>query len=286
MLWTTARFDIDLTVPRIMGIVNLTPDSFSDGGQWADSGDALRHCETLVAEGADILDLGAESTRPGAAEVPAEEEWRRLEPVLRGAIGLGKPISVDTRKAEVMQRSLELGADAINDVSALRGAGALSLLASHPRAGVCLMHMQNDPVSMQAAPAYADVVQEVLGFLAHRVAACLSAGMAPDRLVIDPGIGFGKTVEHNLALMRRQRELLALRCPLLVGWSRKSTIGHLTGRAAGDRVVGSVVAAVAALAGGARIVRVHDVAATRDAIRVAEAAGLIEPMPAPDNTRS
>jgi dihydropteroate synthase len=275
MRWTTTRFELDLSMPRLMGIVNLTPDSFSDGGQFETTDHALRHCETLLAEGADILDLGAESSRPGATAVAADDEWSRLEPVLRHAVTLGKPISVDTRKPEVMERALDLGADIINDVMALRAPGALELLARHPRAGVCLMHMQNDPATMQAQPDYQDVVHEVMGFLAQRVAACLSVGMAPDRIVIDPGIGFGKTVEHNLALLQRQRELLALRCPLLVGWSRKSTIGHLTGRPAGERMVGSVVAAVAALAAGARIVRVHDVAATADAVRVAMAAGLI-----------
>jgi dihydropteroate synthase len=282
MHWTTARFTIDLARPQLMAIVNLTPDSFSDGGRLADVDAAVRRCEGLITEGADILDLGAESTRPGAPPVTVDEEWRRLEPVLQASLSFGVPVSVDTRKAEVMRRALALGADIINDVAALRDEGALSALASHPRAGVCLMHMLSDPTTMQVAPAYDDVVDAVGSFLRERVAACVHGGIDADRIAIDPGIGFGKTPANNLELLRRQSALLSIGRPLLVGWSRKSTLGVLTGRSVGERLVASVVAAVAALAAGARIVRVHDVAATRDAVLVAAAAGLI---PAPNGLK-
>ncbi len=266
MRWQTTRFDIDLAQPRVMGIVNLTPDSFSDGGR---HGDGRVRCEQLVAEGAEILDLGAESTRPGAKPVPADEEWRRLEPVLRHALTLGVPVSVDTMKPEVMRRALGLGADILNDVAALRAPGALEAVAAHPRAGVCLMHMQGEPRSMQRSPAYADVVAEVAAFLRERVHVASDAGIAAARIVVDPGIGFGKTPEHNLALLRRQAELIAaVGVPLLVGWSRKSTLGALTGRAVGERLAASVAAALLAVERGARIVRVHDVAASVDALRV------------------
>jgi dihydropteroate synthase len=275
MHWITSRYTVDLASPKVMGIINLTPDSFSDGGLRADLSAAVRHAEALVAEGADILDLGAESTRPGAHPVPADEEWRRLEPVLKAATAFGVPLSVDTRKAEVMKRALDAGADIVNDVAALREAGALDVLAGHPRAGICLMHMQLDPATMQRSPQYGDVVQEVRDFLQQRVEACRAAGIAAERIVVDPGIGFGKTAEHNLELLRRQRELTVLGRPLLVGWSRKSTLGVVTGRPVEQRLAASVTAAVAAIVSGARIVRVHDVAATRDAMAVAASAGLI-----------
>ena len=266
MLWQTSRFAIDLTWPQVMGIVNVTPDSFSDGGHHADAVSAIAHCDALLREGAQILDIGGESTRPGARTPSAEEELQRVLPVLRHAVTLGLPVSVDTSQPLVMRAALDLGVDIVNDVRALRREGALDVLAAHASAGVCLMHMQGEPGSMQATPQYADVVAEVAGFLAERRNVLCARGIAANRIVLDPGIGFGKTVAHNLALLRRQRELLALGAPLLVGWSRKSTLGALTGRAVNERQAASVAAAVLAVQRGARIVRVHDVAATVDAL--------------------
>ncbi|MEO6033177.1 MAG: dihydropteroate synthase [Burkholderiaceae bacterium] len=273
-VWQTTRFRIDLTRARVMGIVNVTPDSFSDGGQHASTRSALACCERLLAEGADLLDIGGESTRPGAPPLPLEIELARVLPVLRGALSLGCPVSVDTTKPEVMARALALGADVINDIHALRTPGALDEVAAHPTCGVCLMHMHGTPQSMQHAPAYGDVVAEVVAFLRERASALQARGVAAARIVIDPGIGFGKSVEHNIELLRRQPELLALGLPLLVGWSRKSTLGAITGRAVTERKEASVAAALAALQRGARIVRVHDVAATVDALAVWRAAGL------------
>lgn len=272
--WLTTRFDIDLTTPRVMGIVNVTPDSFSDGGRSLP--ESLAHCERLLQDGAQLLDIGGESTRPGARRPSADEEWARIEPVLRHALGLGVPVSVDTSSAAVMRRALDAGADIVNDVRALSEAGALDAVAAHPRAGVCLMHMQGEPAAMQHAPAYADVVAEVAAFLRGRLLALTERGVASERIVLDPGIGFGKTVEHNLGLLRRQRELLALGRPLLVGWSRKSTLGSVTGRPVHERLAASVAAALGALQRGARIVRVHDVRETVDALAVWQAAGLLE----------
>jgi len=266
--WQTSRFRINLSTPRVMGIVNLTPDSFSDGGAHSGRMAGLAHCEQLVAQGADMLDLGGESTRPGAPEVGVDEELERVMPVLDGALKLGVPISVDTRKPEVMRAVLAAGADIVNDVNALRSPGALDAVAAHPSCGVCLMHMHGTPETMQQQPAYADVIDEVVAFLRERVAALTGAGVAAERVVVDPGIGFGKTVEHNLALLRRQRELLAIGRPLLLGWSRKSTLGAVTGRAVGERGAASVAAALVAVQRGARIVRVHDVAATVDVLKV------------------
>ena len=275
MFWQTTRFRIDLTQPRVMAIVNTTPDSFSDGAGTLDARQALARCETLLREGADLLDLGAESSRPGATPVPADEELRRLLPVLKGALSLGCPVSVDTTKAEVMRAALDLGADIVNDIQALRGAGALEAVAAHPSCGVCLMHMRGQPATMQEQPLEADdPVGRVLRFLRDRVDAVVGAGIDAERIVVDPGIGFGKSVATNLDLLRRQRELLAVGRPLLVGWSRKSTLGAVTGRAVGERQSASVAAALAAVIGGASIVRVHDVAATIDAVRVWKAAGL------------
>lgn len=275
MFWQTSRFRIDLSRPQVMGIVNVTPDSFSDGGRHDDAGRALAHCERLLAEGADILDIGGESTRPGAASVPLEEELRRVLPVLEGALKLGVPVSVDTVKPEVMQRALDRGADIVNDINALRLPGAEQAVAVHPACGVCLMHMRGDPATMQQRPAYDDVVEEVGSFLRERLDALGKSGVAAERVVLDPGIGFGKSVEHNLELMRRQGELLALGRPLLLGWSRKSTLGALTGRPVEERLAASVAAALAAVQRGARVVRVHDVAATADALKVWGAAGLV-----------
>lgn len=278
MFWQTTRFRIELARPRVMGIVNVTPDSFSDGGRLGDTAAALRHCEQLVAEGADILDIGGESSRPGAAPVPLEEELARVLPVLEGALALGVPLSVDTVKPEVMRRALALGADIVNDIGALQAPGALEVVAGFPAAGVCLMHMRGDPATMQQRPAYDDVLAEVGDFLAARLQVLRGAGIADERIVLDPGIGFGKTVEHNLELLRRQGELLALGRPLLLGWSRKSTLGAVTGRPVGERLAASLAAALAAARQGARILRVHDVAATVDALKVWGAAGLL-PVP-------
>lgn len=274
MFWQTTNHRIDLSWPRVMGIVNTTPDSFSDGGQFADANAALDHCKRLIDEGADILDIGGESSRPGAAPVSLEQERRRVLPVLEAALALGRPVSIDTTKPELMAQALALGVDIINDINALNAPGAIDVVAAHRGCGVCLMHMQGDPQTMQARATYADVVSQVREVLAARVETLRGRGIAADRIVLDPGIGFGKTVEHNFELLRRQRELLDLGHPLLAGWSRKSSIGAVTGREAGDRVAGSVAAALAAVLNGASIVRVHDVAATVDALKVWRAAGL------------
>jgi dihydropteroate synthase len=275
MFWQTTRFRIDLSRPRIMGIVNVTPDSFSDGGRHGQAQAAIRHCEQLLREGADILDVGGESSRPGADPVPLEEELRRVLPVLEAAAKLGAPVSVDTYKSEVMRAALDLGVDIVNDINALRAPGAAETVSAHPACGVCLMHMQGEPRSMQAGePAYADVVDEVKRFLHERAQVLRTVGVAAERIALDPGIGFGKTVAHNFALLARQPELLALGYPLLAGWSRKSSLGAVTGKPVGDRLIASVAAALAAAQQGARILRVHDVAETREALQVWEAAGL------------
>lgn len=273
MLWQTTRHRIDLTVPRVMGIVNVTPDSFSDGGRHADTAAAVVHCETLVREGADILDIGGESTRPGALPPGADEEAARVLPVLRAALTLGVPVSVDTSRPALMRQALDLGVDIVNDVRALRQAGALELLAAHGTAGVCLMHMRGEPGTMREQAHYDDVVAEVGDFLRRRTEELIAAGVEAGRIVVDPGIGFAKTTVHNLALLQRQRELLDLGRPLLVGWSRKGTLGQITGRPVSERLAASVAAALAAVARGAAIVRVHDVAATVDALKVWRAAG-------------
>jgi len=274
--WQTTRFRVDLTRPRVMGIVNVTPDSFSDGGRHGDAAQALAHCEQLLKEGADILDIGGESSRPGAQPVPLDEELRRVLPVLRDAVTLGVPVSIDTCKTEVMQQALDLGADIVNDIFALRSPGAQGLVAGHGRCGVCLMHMQGEPKSMQWAPQYQDVVAEVREFLAGRVAALRQEGVAAGRIVVDPGIGFGKSVDHNYALMRGQSRLLELGHPLLVGWSRKSALGVVTGRDVMQRQAASLAAALAAVQYGARVLRVHDVAATVDVLNVWRKAGFIQ----------
>ena len=287
MFWQTTRFCIDLSRPRVMGIVNVTPDSFSDGGRFFDTGAALAHCDRLVADGADLLDIGGESTRPGAVAPSLEDESDRVLPVLRHAVTLGVPVSLDSSQPALMQRALDLGVDIVNDVRALQRPGALATVAAYPRAGVCLMHMRGEPSGMQADPSFEDVAGEVGEFLACRLAAAVAAGIEAERIVLDPGIGFGKTAAHNLALLARQGELAALGRPLLVGWSRKSTLGVLTGRAVADRLAASVAAALAAVANGASIVRVHDVAATVDALKVWSAAfGAPASWPAPANNCS
>ncbi len=273
MHWQTSRYRIDLARPRVMGIVNVTPDSFSDGGQYLAPAAAVAHAERLVREGADILDIGAESTRPGARSPDTPEELARLRPVLAAALTLGVPVSVDTSNPEVMRAVLDAGADIVNDVRSLTRPGALEAVAAHPAAGLCLMHMRGEPATMQAqVPDYPDVVAEVRDFLRERLAAAQAAGIDEARIVLDPGIGFAKTPAHNLTLLRRQRELLALGRPVLAGWSRKSTLGGLTGRPANERVAASVAAAVLAVHEGARIVRVHDVAPTVDALKLWQAA--------------
>jgi dihydropteroate synthase len=274
-IWQTTRFRIDLSRPKVMGIVNITPDSFSDGGRHGTAQAAIAHCEQLLKDGADILDLGAESSRPGAEPLPLEEEHARLLPVLREALTLGVPVSVDTYKPETMRTALDLGADIVNDIYALRWPGAAEAVAAHPTCGVCIMHMQGEPASMQQRPIYGDVLEEVSRFLRDRATALEQAGVQHERITLDPGIGFGKTVEHNLALLARQRELLQLGYPLLLGWSRKSSLGALTGRPVEQRQAASIAAALAAAQHGAKVLRVHDVAATVDALKVGEAAGLL-----------
>ncbi|HEZ0796277.1 TPA: dihydropteroate synthase [Neisseria meningitidis] len=277
-VWQAGRFEIGLDKPKIMGIVNLTPDSFSDGGAYSQNAQtALAHAERLLKEGADILDIGGESTRPGADYVSSEEEWARVEPVLVEVAGWGVPVSLDTRRTVVMEKALALGGiDIINDVAALTDEGAVELLARQTDTGICLMHMQGLPETMQINPKYQDVVGEVARYLKARAAECIAAGIAPQRITLDPGFGFGKTLQHNIALMRHLPELMAeTGFPLLIGVSRKRMIGELTGEAdATERVHGSVAAALASVARGVQIVRVHDVKATADALKVWEALGI------------
>ena len=249
-----------------MGVVNITPDSFSDGGRFLAPAAAIAHARKLMEEGADLIDLGAESSRPGAAAVvSADEELRRLLPVLQGLRDV--PLSVDTVKPEVMRVALGEGAAMINDINALRAPGALAVVAASD-AAVCLMHMQGSPGSMQQDPSYGDVVAEVKAFLLERIESVCAAGIAAERVVVDPGFGFGKTLEHNLELLRHLREFAALGVPLLAGWSRKSSLGKITGKPAGERFAASIAAALIAAQNGAAILRVHDVAATRDALLV------------------
>lgn len=274
--WQAGRFLLDLSQPVVMGIVNLTPDSFSDGGQYDSTSAALRHSEKLLADGAQILDIGGESSRPGAPTLSAEQEWARIEDLVREAVRFNVPISIDTYKPTTMAKALDLGADIINDIRALTAPGAEQIVSDHGACGVCLMHMQGRPESMQAAPTYQDPVQEVKQFLSERAQTLVSQGVAAPRITLDPGYGFGKTPQHNLALLNRQRELLDLGFPLLVGWSRKSTLGVITGRPVEQRLAASLAAALASVQLGARIIRVHDVAETVDALKVWAAAGLVE----------
>ena len=280
-IWRTTRFEIDLSQPRVMGIVNVTPDSFSDGGQHfapeAAHRSALMHCDQLVREGAQLLDIGGESTRPGAPPLPLAEELARVLPVLRHALTLGVPVSVDTYKPEVMQAALDLGVDIINDVWALRQPGALAVVAGHARCGVCLMHMHREPQTMQALTMEGDVVPQVVAFLAQRAAVLDQASVHAQRVVLDAGVGFGKTVAQNFALLTRQQELLTLGYPVMAAWSRKSSLGAICGEgdvplAMSERMVPSVVAAVLAAERGARILRVHDVLETVLALKVWSAA--------------
>jgi len=286
-IWRTSRFAIDLARPRVMGIVNVTPDSFSEGGAGLTTAQAIARCEKLLADGAHLLDIGGESSRPGALPVSVEEELARVRPVLEAAVELGCPVAIDTTKVEVMRVALDLGVDIVNDIGALREPGAIDLVAAHPTCGVCLMHMRGTPRSMQAEAVYEDVVEEVTSFLRERIRAARVAGIGADRIVVDPGIGFGKTPAHNLEILAHQEALLALGVPVLVGWSRKSTLARLAGlpgRAPAGRSpaeharleAASVVAAVLAVERGARIVRVHDVAATVAGLAVWHAAQRID----------
>jgi dihydropteroate synthase len=271
MLWKTSRFTIDLAQARVMGIVNLTPDSFSDGGRYSSTRAALAHCEKLLVDGADLLDLGGESSRPGTPPVALEDELARLLPVLREAVHLGVPVSVDTYKAEVMREALGLGADVINDVYALRRPGSAEVIVAHKQCGVCLMHMHGEPRTMHRSPLAGDAVPQVAGFLSNVATALQSLGVQKERIAWDPGIGFGKTIEQNFALLARQGELLQHGYPLIVGWSRKSSLGKVTGLPVNDRIAPSVAAALLAVERGAHVVRVHDVRETVAALKVRNA---------------
>ena len=279
MYWHTTRFQVDLSQPRVMGIVNVTPDSFSDGGRHFAADAARAHCEQLLQEGADMLDIGGESTRPGAQPVSAEDEWARVQAVLQHALTLGVPISVDTYKPQVMQWALDAGADIINDVWAMRwrgeGAGAslhhanaAEVIAQHGACGVCLMHMHREPQTMQTAPMEGDAVPQVAEFLREAAQGLESVGVARARICLDYGIGFGKTLVQNFALLARQRELLVLGYPLLAGWSRKSSLASVAALGDGSRLTASVAAAVLAVERGARVLRVHDVAATKQGLAI------------------
>jgi len=261
------HYQLALDRPLVMGIVNVTPDSFFDGGRYADARAAAARARGLVEEGADLVDIGGESSRPGAASVPADEELARVLPVLEALGGLAVPISVDTTKPEVMREALARGATMINDITALAAPGAIDVVAGSD-AAVCLMHMQGDPQTMQANPAYRDVVAEVRDFLAARAAACIAVGVGPARIVVDPGFSFGKTTEHNLRLLARLDAIAALGYPVLVGLSRKSSLGRITGETPDDRLPASLTGAILAVQRGAKIVRVHEVAATRNALAV------------------
>ncbi len=261
------RYALELTRPLIMGVLNVTPDSFSDGGRYSDTQRAVARARALIEEGADILDIGGESTRPGARPVEPEEERSRVLPVLEALADGPVPVSVDTRTPALMKAAVAAGASMINDISALEAPGALEIVAASD-AAVCLMHKQGEPQTMQDDPVYGDVVSEVTDYLRQRMSAAVAAGIARDRIVIDPGFGFGKTLEHNLELLRHLDRVAALGAPVLAGLSRKGMLGRLTGRGVDDRVYASVAAALLVVQHGARIVRVHDVAATRDAMLV------------------
>ena len=264
------KFSLSLTRPLIMGVVNLTPDSFSDGGEFFTVQAAVAHARRLIDEGADIVDIGGESTRPGAGGVALDEERRRVLPVLEQLAAGAVPVSVDTQKPQLMREAIAAGAAMINDINALVAPGAIEAVVASD-AAVCVMHKQGTPADMQVDPHYDDVVGEVYAFLDARVRALRAAGIGAGRIVIDPGFGFGKTLEHNLELLRRLDRFSAAGATVLAGISRKSMLGHLTGREVGERVYASVAAALIAVQKGARILRVHDVAATRDALAVWEA---------------
>jgi dihydropteroate synthase len=258
---------------RIMGVVNVTPDSFSDGGLYLNAATAVAHARELEAEGADILDVGGESTRPGAEPVPAEEEQRRVVPVIEQLVAMGTTaqISIDTMKLTVAEAAVDAGATYVNDVTAFRADPELAAFVADRDVDCCLMHMRGEPRTMQRDPRYDDVVADVKAFLEERLAFAVAAGIAEERIQLDPGIGFGKTVEHNLELLRRLDELVALRRPVVVGTSRKSFLGRLTGREVGDRLAATIATNVLAFERGATVFRVHDVGPVRDALAVAAA---------------
>lgn len=276
MIWQTSRFVLDLAKPCVMGIVNVTPDSFFDGGQHASTKAALQHCEKLLADGAHVLDIGGESSRPGALPLSLDEELARILPVVGQAITMGVPVSVDTYKPQVMQAVLDLGVDIINDIWALRQPGAAQMVARYPHCGVCLMHMHREPQTMQVETMQGDVVPQVLAFLTRTASELQNLGVSRERIVIDPGIGFGKTVAQNFSLLARQPELLAAGYPVVAGWSRKSSLAGATSTSLSSlatldvhaRMVPSVAAALLAVERGATIVRVHDVRETVQALAV------------------
>jgi len=270
MLLQCGARQLDLSTPVVMGVLNVTPDSFSDGGRYLDSEQAIAHANEMLAEGATIIDVGGESTRPGAAEVSATEELRRVLPVIAALAKTAAFISIDTSKPAVMREAVAAGACIINDIRGLELPGALQA-AVGTSAAICVMHMQGQPATMQAAPRYQNVVSEVRDYLLGRVQACAAVGIARNRLMIDPGIGFGKTLQHNLALLAQLPELATLQLPVLIGVSRKSVIGAVLGRPVGERLYGGIALATAAVLGGAQLIRTHDVAATVDAVRIAAA---------------
>ena len=272
MLFHCGRFRLDFDFPKVMGIVNVTPDSFSDGGQFDQVDAAVAHALELIAQGADVLDIGGESTRPNAIPVTLEEELRRVIPVIEALIAhdIPVPISIDTYKPAVMRAAIAAGASIVNDVRGLQEDGALEVVVNSD-AGVCIMHMQGTPQTMQIAPHYEDVVAEVKHFLRTQRDTCLAAGIANDRIMLDPGFGFGKTRAHNIALAKGLPQLLDLNCPLLVGLSRKSVLGQMTGNDVDARLYASVAAAVISAMQGAHLLRVHDVKATAEALKVVAA---------------
>ena len=278
MRWQCGRFDLNLDRPKVMGIVNVTPDSFSDGGQYSrDLDSVLSHAQQLLDEGADILDVGGESTRPGSDYVSPEAEWARVAPVIEALYQWNVPLTLDTRRTYVMERALKSGwVDAINDVAALSDEGAIEALAPYQNIGVCLMHMQGIPESMQHNPEYSDVTTEVVQYLQGRVDACLQAGFTPERLLLDPGFGFGKTLQHNIDLMRDlQTWISESDYPVLIGVSRKTMLGQITGiNIPEERMIASVAAALASIARGAHIVRVHDVKETVQAVKIWQELGV------------
>jgi dihydropteroate synthase len=270
MIFNCGRFQLDLSKPRVMGIVNVTPDSFSDGGKFNTTGKAIAHALQLVEEGADILDIGGESTRPGATPVPLDEELKRVIPVIEGLRDVGVPLSIDTYKPQVMQAAITAGADIVNDVFALREPQALEIVAAS-QAGVCLMHMQGHPQTMQADPQYDNVVSEVKDFLKARLNAAEQAGIDRSRIVLDPGFGFGKRTAHNLTLLNHLNDIQALGLPLLIGLSRKSVLRQVVGSSVDERIHASIAASVVSVMKGASIVRVHDVKPTIDALKIVQA---------------
>jgi len=269
--WQCGRFEFTLDRPVLMGVVNVTPDSFSDGGHYAATEAAVKHARQLIKEGANAIDIGGESTRPGAEPVSNKRELDRIMPVLESLRHAGVALSIDTCKPDVMRAVLDAGADIINDVTGFRDSQAQAIVSAHGRCGLCVMHMRGEPRTMQQAPVYDDVVTEVVSWLGEQANLLISLGIASNRLSLDPGFGFGKTIEHNYKLLRHLDELVALGHPVLVGLSRKSMIGAVTGRPVDQRLAGSLAGALAGLYRGARIVRTHDVASVKDAIEIWQA---------------